>query len=60
MYYTNSRKGPTHTIIKKDAIQSERIQFLGKIPDEEIKIYMHSASIFAFPSITKMKHSALF
>ena len=46
-------KGPLTQSLKKDAIQSERIQFLGKIPDEEIKIYMHSASIFAFPSITK-------
>lgn len=32
---------------------SDRIKFIGRIPDEDIKLYMHAASIFAFPSITK-------
>lgn len=37
----------------KEMTNSKRIIFLGKIPDEEIKIYMSAADIFAFPSITK-------
>lgn len=32
---------------------SERIKFIGKISDQEIKIYMSAANVFAFPSITK-------
>lgn len=37
----------------KASTQSDRIKFIGRIPDEDIKLYMHAASIFAFPSITK-------
>ena len=32
---------------------SERIEFIGRIPDNDIRIYMSAAVIFAFPSITK-------
>ena len=37
----------------KNITKSSRIKYIGKIADEEIKIYMHAASVFAFPSITK-------
>jgi len=32
---------------------SKRIFWLGRLPDDEMKLYYHAASIFAFPSITK-------
>lgn len=44
--------GPLTESLKAKAV-SERIKFIGKIPDDEIKIYMNAADIFAFPSITK-------
>lgn len=31
---------------------SPRIHFVGRIPDDELKLYLHAASVFAFPSIT--------
>lgn len=37
----------------KASTKSERIHFIGKIRDEEIRLYMRAASVFAFPSITK-------
>lgn len=37
----------------KASTHSDRIHFIGKISDDEIRIYMRAASIFAFPSITK-------
>lgn len=37
----------------KNEVFSYRIAFLGKIPEKDIKIWMHAADIFAFPSITK-------
>ena len=44
--------GPLTFDLKK-ITHSERIKFIGKIPDEEVSEYMKAASIFAFPSITK-------
>lgn len=44
--------GPSTEGLKKTA-HSERIKFIGKIPDKEINAYMGAASVFAFPSITK-------
>lgn len=44
--------GPITSDLKKIA-HSERIKFIGRIPDEEIGAYMEAASVFAFPSITK-------
>jgi glycosyltransferase involved in cell wall biosynthesis len=37
----------------KQMTTSKRIEFIGRISDEEVKIYMHAATVFAFPSITK-------
>lgn len=37
----------------KASTKSERIHFIGKISDDEIRLYMKAASVFAFPSITK-------
>ena len=33
--------------------KSPRIHFLGQIPDDHLKYYLHAADIFAFPSITR-------
>lgn len=44
--------GPSTEELKK-SVHSERIKFIGKIPDREINVYMGAASVFAFPSITK-------
>ena len=45
--------GPLTSSVKERAKRSKRIIFVGRIPDDEIRIYMHAASVFAFPSITK-------
>lgn len=37
----------------KDKCKSERVCFLGRLSDEELKLYHYAAYIFAFPSITK-------
>lgn len=37
----------------KNKYNSERIKFLGRVSDEDLKIYLHLADLFAFPSITK-------
>lgn len=44
--------GPLTEKLKKKN-HSERIKFIGRISDEDIKIYMSAADVFAFPSITK-------
>lgn len=45
-------KGPlTSSLMNR--VESDRIKFLGRIPDEDIKIYMNAATVFAFPSVTK-------
>ncbi|KAA6350189.1 Alpha-D-kanosaminyltransferase [termite gut metagenome] len=37
----------------KQTYTSERIVFIGKISNDDVKVYMNTASVFAFPSITK-------
>lgn len=44
-------KGPLTQELKAMS-DSPRIHFVGRIPDDELKIYLHAASVFAFPSIT--------
>jgi len=44
--------GPLTEGLKKE-YQSDRIKFLGRLSDEDLKIHLHLADIFAFPSITK-------
>lgn len=44
--------GPLTASLKKE-YDSERIEFLGRVSDEDLKLYLHLADIFAFPSITK-------
>lgn len=44
--------GPLTKALKMKS-SSSRIKFIGRIPDEEIRIYMNAAIIFAFPSVTK-------
>lgn len=44
--------GPlTDVLIAK--YSSTRVHWLGRLTDDEMRIYMHAASIYAFPSITK-------
>jgi glycosyltransferase involved in cell wall biosynthesis len=44
--------GPLTSSLKKEFI-SNRIVWLGKLSDHDMKLYYHAASIFAFPSITR-------
>jgi glycosyltransferase involved in cell wall biosynthesis len=37
----------------KEKCKSNRVFFLGRLSDEELKLYHYAACIFAFPSITK-------
>lgn len=45
-------KGPMTDELREN-FKSPRIHFLGKISDDEARIYNYAASVFAFPSITK-------
>lgn len=45
-------KGPL-TDELMNQFSSSRIHWLGRINDEELRIYYHAASLFTFPSITK-------
>lgn len=45
-------QGPLTKELKLQS-KSERIVFLGRISDDDIKVYMNAATVFAFPSITK-------
>lgn len=45
-------EGPLTNELKK-ITKSPRIHFIGKISDDEIRLYMRAASVFAFPSISK-------
>lgn len=45
-------KGPLTDSLKKEYV-SERIKFLGRLSDEDLKLHLYLADIFAFPSITK-------
>lgn len=44
--------GPLTEQLKQSCI-SERVIFLGRISDLQLKYYLHAADVFAFPSITK-------
>lgn len=44
--------GPLTGILKKEC-RSNRVKFVGRISDHELKYYHYAASVFAFPSITK-------
>ena len=46
--------GPETESLKK-MVTSDRIKFIGRIPDEELKYYYHAADIFGFTSITKQE-----
>lgn len=45
--------GPLTKELKELAEGKSRIEFIGRIPDEEISAYMRASTVFAFPSITK-------
>ena len=45
-------KGPLTEELKAQC-KSERVHFIGRLSDEELKLYHYAASAFAFPSITK-------
>lgn len=44
--------GPLTSRLRMQA-KSPRIHFLGRIPDNQLKYYLHAADVFAFPSITR-------
>jgi glycosyltransferase involved in cell wall biosynthesis len=44
--------GPLTTELKA-ACSSERVFFVGRLSDDELRWYHHAAAVFAFPSITK-------
>jgi glycosyltransferase involved in cell wall biosynthesis len=44
--------GPLFNKLKNGNL-SERIRFLGRIPDQNLKLYYHVADVFAFPSVSK-------
>ena len=46
-------KGPLTEKLMKEAKTDPKVQFLGKISDDELKAYMLACDIFCFPSITK-------
>lgn len=45
-------KGPLTEELKSQC-HSDRVHFVGRLSDEELKLYHYAASVFAFPSITK-------
>ena len=45
-------EGPLTPQLKQQT-KSNRVFFIGKISEDELKCYMYAADIFAFPSITK-------
>lgn len=45
-------KGPLTEELKAQCY-SDRVHFVGRLSDEELKLYHYAASVFAFPSITK-------
>ena len=45
-------KGPLTEELKAQC-HSDRVHFVGRLSDEELKLYHYAASVFAFPSITK-------
>ena len=45
-------QGPLTDELKANC-HSSRIHFVGRLPDEELRLHHYAASVFAFPSITK-------
>lgn len=45
--------GPLTESLKKEALNNSKIEFLGRISDEDLKAYLLACEVFAFPSITK-------
>lgn len=45
-------KGPLTEELKAQC-RSERVHFVGRLSDEDLRLYHHAASVFAFPSVTK-------
>lgn len=45
-------QGPL-TLQLKDEFKSPRVHWLGRLDEEQMKLYYHAASIFAFPSVTR-------
>ncbi len=41
--------------LKELANGCERIKFVGRLPDTEMKYYLHASSVFAFPSISRQE-----
>lgn len=37
----------------KEQCKSSRVHFVGRLSDEDLKLYHYAASVFAFPSVTK-------
>ena len=46
-------KGPLTDSLMKEASGDDKIEFLGRISDDELKAYLLACDIFCFPSITK-------
>ena len=44
--------GPLTEELRKQT-DSKRVYFVGRISDDELRQYLHAASVFAFPSVTK-------
>ncbi len=45
--------GPCTEKMKERAAGDNKVVFLGKLPDEELKAYLMASDIFCFPSLTK-------
>ena len=45
--------GPLSTELKEQAKDNDKIIFLGRLKDDELKEYLYASDIFLFPSITK-------
>lgn len=46
-------KGPLTDSLKEEAKDDKKVEFLGRISDDELKAYLIACDIFCFPSITK-------
>lgn len=46
-------KGPLTKRLKTQAAHSDRIEFIGKISDEELRLYLKASYLFLFPSINR-------
>ncbi len=45
-------KGPVTEELRR-RVRSGRVHFVGRIPDDELRCYLHAADVFAFPSLTR-------